>query len=65
MKIDKKNDPYCRRTNMLEPYKVKCKCGHTLYPIKKAQVCSYCGRSVKPKKQDFKDKILNLMKGEK
>ena len=65
LKRNLKEDPYHKRTNMLEPYKVKCKCGHTLYPIKRAQICSYCGKLVKPKKQNFKDTLLNMMKGEK
>lgn len=65
MALNNKRDVYSQKEEMLAPYKVKCKCGHTLFPIKKAQICSYCGKLVKPKKQDFKDKLLNIMKGEK
>ena len=47
-----------------EKFRVKCKCGHTLYIVNKDKViCNYCGRYVfKDKEAEFKYRIEEKIK---
>ena len=54
--------------NKYEPFKKKCKCGHTLYISEqnKKLVCHWCGRLVflheeDEKKNNFKEKMRRLL----
>ena len=50
--------------DVINKFKVKCKCGHVLVMInKKKDICSWCGRMVyKNKKEEFKDKLNKELK---
>lgn len=45
----------------------KCKCGHSLviYPKENKKLCRWCGKYVYKSKQDeFKDKLINVIRKE-
>ena len=46
--------------NVLANFKIKCKCGHTMYFVSNREkiICNHCGNYVyKNKKLEFKDKL--------
>lgn len=44
-----------KMVNALQPYKVKCNCGHTMYIVKKDRtVCRWCGHYV------YRDKFTEM-----
>lgn len=51
--------------SILNNYKVKCKCGHTLILIGRDKViCNHCGYYVyKDKKQEFQERMRKLLNG--
>lgn len=58
----------CDNTNkfldIVNKYKVKCKCGHVLVIINRPyDICSWCGRKVyRSKKDEFEDKLSKNIK---
>lgn len=50
-----KNDSLSKLINALQPYKVKCKCGHSMYIVSvDRKICSWCGNYA------YKNKIIEM-----
>ena len=67
MNFRKDTKEYERRTDELDKVKIRCEwCGHrVIVPIKvKKRLCTWCGHWVfRDKKEQFKYKLKNAMKG--
>lgn len=58
----KQQDEYYKK---IDKYKVKCKCGHTIYlrPHKDKVLCSWCHNYIINPKVAFKDKLGGMLNG--
>lgn len=60
----KKCDNTIKFLDVVNKYKVKCKCGHVLILINRPyDICNWCGRKVyRSKKDEFEDKLSKSIK---